>query len=468
MAVNFGLLQPAAPVSAFFQGQQDVRQQAEQNMLREMQAEKMQYERENALAQREQRLASAAERQAQAEAARQRQQFLTGLGAKMAEGGYKLDRPTLGQMLQFGMQAREDSLIKLATEGLKALDEEDLYQREAAKYGIPTGAAQATSDTGAAPANGLAAPQGVTREQVQNMLRSPVARIREMGKSLVSTLEKPERAYEPTEVEKLTMALRNAPPGSPEAKALNDRIRILTTREPKEPREPREPSAPIAVVDDATGKIKYVPREEAIGKTPASALEGLAPKEIQKREAAFPQSTAAIKGVEANADAFIKDLKTLRDHPGLDGITGLIYGRTASAKGTSRQAQALYDKIVAKGGFQMLQAMREASKTGGALGNVSNEEGRRLQAAFAAIDRKQDAADVRTAIDTAISEIEGAKARTREAYESTYEYKQRGGAGAAAATDVSAERANAKAAIAAGAPEAAVRKRFKEKTGQEL
>ena len=430
MAVNFGLLQPAAPVSAFFQGQQDVRQQAEQNMLREMQAEKMQYERENALAQREQRLASAAERQAQAEAARQRQQFLTGLGAKMAEGGYKLDRPTLGQMLQFGMQAREDSLIKLATEGLKALDEEDLYQREAAKYGIPTGAAQATSDTGAAPANGLAAPQGVTREQVQNMLRSPVARIREMGKSLVSTLEKPERAYEPSEVEKLTIALRNAPPGSPEAKALNDRIRILTTREPKEPREPREPSAPIAVVDDATGKIKYVPREEAIGKTPASALEGLAPKEIQKREAAFPQATLAIKGVEANADTFVKDLRALRNHPGLDGITGMVFGRTASAKGSSREAQALYDKIVAKGGFQMLQAMREASKTGGALGNVSNEEGRRLQAAFAAIDRVQDADSVRRAIDGAIAEIEGAKARTREAYESTYEYKQRGGAAA--------------------------------------
>ena len=42
------------------------------------------------------------------------------------------------------------------------------------------------------------------------------------------------------------------------------------------------------------------------------------------------------------------------------------------------------------------------------------------------------------------------------------------GAAPAVATDVSAERANAKAAIAAGAPEAAVRRRFKEKTGQEL
>ena len=218
---------------------------------------------------------------------------------------------------------------------------------------------------------------------------------------------------------------------SPEEEA--QRIRIARESRPlPQPREPREPSAPIAVVDDATGKIKYVPREEAIGKTPASALEGLAPKEIQKREAAFPQATLAIKGVEANADTFVKDLRALRNHPGLDGITGMVFGRTASAKGSSREAQALYDKIVAKGGFQMLQAMREASKTGGALGNVSNEEGRRLQAAFAAIDRVQDADSVRRAIDGAIAEIEGAKARTREAYESTYEYKQRGGAAPAA------------------------------------
>lgn len=251
-----------------------------------------------------------------------------------------------------------------------------------------------------------------------------------------------ERPYEPSETQKILADLKN-PALTPQEKAgLEARLSILTTREPKEPREPREPSAPIAVVDDATGKIKYVPREEAIGKTPASALEGLAPKEIQKREAAFPQATSAIKGVEANADTFIKDLRALRNHPGLDGITGMVFGRTASAKGASREAQALYDKIVAKGGFQMLQAMREASKTGGALGNVSNEEGRRLQAAFAAIDRVQDADSVRRAIDGAIAEIEGAKARSREAYESTYEYKQRGGGGGAAAPKPGVDASN--------------------------
>jgi hypothetical protein len=113
------------------------------------------------------------ERQAKMAQAAQRQDFLTRLGAKMAEGGHKLDRPTLGSVLQFGMQSGEDSLIKLATEGLRALDEEDLYQREQQRVGAAPDAA-------------------VTRERVQNMLLSPSARVREQGKALATTLPKEE------------------------------------------------------------------------------------------------------------------------------------------------------------------------------------------------------------------------------------------------------------------------------------
>jgi hypothetical protein len=92
-----------------------------------------------------------------------------------------------------------------------------------------------------------------------------------------------------------------------------------------------------------------------------------------------------------------------------------------------RAAQALYDKVVAKGGFQALQDLRDASKTGGALGNVSNREGQQLTASFAAIDRRQDAPDVQAAIDGAIAGVEGARIRTREAYDDTYSYKNPAG-----------------------------------------
>lgn len=154
--------------------------------------------------------------------------------------------------------------------------------------------------------------------------------------------------------------------------------------------------------------------------------ETISPKEIQKREAVFPQATSSLKGFEAKTDSFISDLKKLRDHPGLNQITGLVAGRIPALTDDGRAAQALYDKVVAKGGFQALQDLREASKTGGALGNVSNQEGKQLIASFAAIDRRQNAKDVQNAIDEAISGIEGSKVRMREAYDSTYEYKNKG------------------------------------------
>ena len=229
MAVNFGLLQPAQPASAFFQGQQDVQREAEQNMLRQQQAEQMQFQRENMAAQRAERLAMAADRQAmtqeraaKAAQAAKRQEFLTNLGTKMAEGGYKLDRPTLGQVLQFGMQTGEDSLIKLATEGMRALDEED---REAAEMSrirgpapsmmrqpaaaLPAAPAAPTNmlagtpfDIGVsapAPANALAARPaaepmvgGFTRAEINEMAGSDVKAVRERGERLAKLLPKEE------------------------------------------------------------------------------------------------------------------------------------------------------------------------------------------------------------------------------------------------------------------------------------
>lgn len=191
------------------------------------------------------------------------------------------------------------------------------------------------------------------------------------------------------------------------------------------PATPATPSAPVAVVDPVTGKQVLVSREEALrGRmTPAAAMESLPPKEIQKREAALPQATTAVTGFEKKTDSFVKDLATLRDHPGLSQITGIAAGRMPGITAEGRAAQALYDKVVAKGGFQALQDLRDASKTGGALGNVSNQEGKQLTASFSAIDRRQDAADVRSALDQAIGDVQGARTRLREAYDMTYSYK---------------------------------------------
>ena len=164
-------------------------------------------------------------------------------------------------------------------------------------------------------------------------------------------------------------------------------------------------------------------RAVAEGLTPAKAIEGLTPQMRQKLEASYPQATSSLKSHQNKTALFIKDVKALRDSPGLDSVTGFAAGRAPGLTDAGRAAVALYEKVVAKGGFQSLQDMRDMSKTGGALGNVSDRENTQLKASFAAIDRKQNANDVRTALDDLIKELEGGVGRLQDAYDLTYEYR---------------------------------------------
>jgi hypothetical protein len=191
----------------------------------------------------------------------------------------------------------------------------------------------------------------------------------------------------------------------------------------------REPAARESAAKPPTGyRFTATGDLEPIPGGPASP--GLSPKDIQKREAVYPQATQSVNGFTTKSDQFIAELERLRDDPGLNQITGPIYGRTPSVSRAGSRAQALYDKIFAKGGFQALQDMREASKTGGALGNVSNEEGRRLEKSIVGgLDRTQNIADVQQGINDLIAEIRVSQARVREAYDTTYEYRTQRGAG---------------------------------------
>lgn len=229
----------------------------------------------------------------------------------------------------------------------------------------------------------------------------------------------------------------NAPPSmvaeytfaqTPEGGSFKGSYQDFVTARAAASRPPAQPQPPVAVVDPVTGKQVFVTREEALRNkmTPASAMEGLPPKEIQAREAKFPAATSAVKTFESSADRLAADLEKLATHPGLSGISGLIYGRTPAITKEARAAQALYDSIVARGGFQELQNMRASSPTGGALGNVSNQEGQYLRDAFAPINRTQDTVDLSRSLKDAAAATRAAKQRVREAYDMTYDYKNQG------------------------------------------
>lgn len=495
MPLDFSPLQTIDPAGAFYRGQEAARAEQDRRMARQFQMEQGLAQRENIQAQRAEREAMARRRGQEEEEARRRRESLDKAAEMLAKAGANLDLPTLNQGLAFAMQSGNQEAAKVMSQLRSDFIAQQEYERETKRIfgggvepanalaasavgggagpAMPTGAPPTgEAPAGAAPVNAMMAPPGVTRERVQQMMMSPSARMQAQGKALAPTLEKgpstpdvatmqalgfpltpqgyadyrkaqrEEKAYEPSELQKTLDDLRKAPPGSPEAKALQARVQMLTTREPKEPREPREPPAPIPVVDPATGQIKYVPREQAVGMTPPQFIEGLTPKERQQREAKLPQATSALKTFENTSSTLEKDLETLAKHPGLSSITGIAAGRIPGITPAGREAEALYDKIVARGGFQELQNMRQASPTGGALGNVSNQEGAQLRQAFAALDRRQDANSVRKAINDAIQQIRASRQNVREAYDLTYEYKQRGGE-APAPTPSPAQRAPA-------------------------
>jgi hypothetical protein len=307
----------------------------------------------------------------------------------------------------------------------------------------------------AAPANALAAPgMSVEEQRARTMLLSQNPGVRAAGQAELNRLTAVHalapggtlrdasgriiaQAPEATPADVRTMQMLGYPNTQAGYVAFRDaqrQDRLLTPAEQKQKieialasRTPAQPSAPVAVVGE-DNKVKYVSREQAMGMTPASALEGLAPKEIQAREAKFPQATSAIKTFETSADKLAGDLEKLAGHPGLSGISGLIYGRTPAVTKDARAAQALYDSIVARGGFQELQNMRSASPTGGALGNVSNQEGQYLRDAFAPINRTQDTTDLSRSLREAAGATRSSKQRLREAYDMTYDYKNQGGA----------------------------------------
>ena len=153
------------------------------------------------------------------------------------------------------------------------------------------------------------------------------------------------------------------------------------------------------------------------------ATETLSAKDIAARNAKYPVATQAVKSFEANATDLEKDITELLTHKGLNSITGIAAGRMSGITDEGRAALAIYNRIVAKGGFSELQSLRNASPTGGALGNISNQEGTQLKEAFATIDRKQEAEDVRKGLRDALIRVQGAKERVREGYDMTYSYK---------------------------------------------
>jgi hypothetical protein len=194
---------------------------------------------------------------------------------------------------------------------------------------------------------------------------------------------------------------------------------------PKAPVSSATPAAPVAVVG-ADGKVKYVSREEAISKgmTPASAMEGLSPKDIQKREAAYPvakQSTTTVSATMNQIDATVKRL--LENEKGLNGITGLVYGNTPALTDAARRASADLKQLKNLAFVQGLTELRAASSTGAAVGNVTNKEGDRFENLKASLETSQSFDDLKASLTRLQSQARATRDTVKQTFEDTYSYR---------------------------------------------
>jgi len=156
-----------------------------------------------------------------------------------------------------------------------------------------------------------------------------------------------------------------------------------------------------------------------------------------KMVGALNQDTQALTGSVNSMDRLASVANEVLNHPGLKGISGMRGALPNMPGSDAADAQALLGTLKSQVGFGVLQDMRNNSKTGGALGSVSDAEGKRLEANLAALDKSQSLDQFKSNLAKIIKYSDEAKGRLREAYNLKHGYSSvqpsqaQGGAAAA-------------------------------------
>lgn len=151
--------------------------------------------------------------------------------------------------------------------------------------------------------------------------------------------------------------------------------------------------------------------------TPDGNLEAIpgGPADL-KQQGALNADTASMEGATASLDRLATSANELLNHPGLAGITGLRGALPNIPGSQAANAQALLDTLKSKVGFGVLQEMRNQSKTGGALGQVTERELAFLQNNLETLANSQDIDQMQKSLKGILQYVEDAKGRIRNAY----------------------------------------------------
>jgi len=170
-----------------------------------------------------------------------------------------------------------------------------------------------------------------------------------------------------------------------------------------------------AAGESGTQGIRVVTEPKIAGGTETAKLRA-------QRDAEYPESRHRFETNLARIDQMLDTARRLKEHPAYRRIIGPMDAFTPNF-GRARGAQQLYDTLTAQGTTEELQKMREASPTGGAVGNVSDADIMLLRQGFGAMGQDQDEADFDVSINSLIAQAKRARARLVTQYRDAYGYK---------------------------------------------
>lgn len=231
--------------------------------------------------------------------------------------------------------------------------------------------------------------------------------------------EKPQ--YENADpLQKLQDYLQTLPANSPLRPAVENRIRLLSEWKPATNVNVAAPVTPVTIqdpqnpnntviVDGRTGKV--------IGAGPKLTQTGANDYKLaQQLPAAKLQKDITVQNLD-KLDSAVSDLAK---DPGLSHITGTLAGRTPNLTNTATGAQAKLDSIKADVFVSALQSMRAQNKTGGAVGNVSNREGDKLEATLGALQQAQGTSDFKIQLKKVQEQVRQSKELIQNAFDEQF------------------------------------------------
>jgi len=230
--------------------------------------------------------------------------------------------------------------------------------------------------------------------------------------------------------QKIVQAEQAAPSGMDPALAAAQAVQVITPTPPQPPRPQqfREGDAAYAKYVEAHRKAeedRYRAEQQLAISQRGEARE--VRKDVEKQTLERVETESLYKATTSSLDEAITNAQNLLNHPGIDNITGGIWGlnaRTPNLLAEARAAQSLLDTVMAKGFLDSLMNLKAASKTGASgFGQLSEKEGAIIRASIGNLDPLQDTADFKAAMRSYIEKLKGWRSRAEDTYRASPYYK---------------------------------------------